>query len=128
MKNISLMFIIMLSVSSVFSAPKVKPFEEWPNSEKERIFYNNELKKYGLYDLDGIDYDVKVELVERLHKRRREERRYYEELIANPPEGYEFTEYDKKMINEVKAEQFHKRLVQELKAEREKRLLLEKNN
>ena len=100
MKKTILMFIIMLSVSSIFSAPKVKPFEEWPDSEKE-IVYNNELRKYGLRDLDGIDYDVKVELAKRLYKRHREEIKYYEDLIANPPIGYKFTEDDIKMLKSM---------------------------
>lgn len=96
MKKIFLIFIMMLAVSSAFSVP----FEEWPLSEKER-FYDNELIKYGLRDIDGIDYDVKVELVKRLYKRHREERKYYEDLIANPPIGYKFTEDDIRMLKSM---------------------------
>lgn len=108
--------ILFFAVSSIFSAPKLKPFEEWSNSEKERIVYNNELRKFGLRDVDGIDYDVKVELVKRLYKRHKEELEHYKELMENPPENYEFTEYDMKMIESIKIELLQLKALKEFKA------------
>lgn len=118
MKKIFLIFIMMLAVSSIFSAP-VKPFEEWPNSEKERV-YNKALREYGLHDLDGIDFDVKVELVKRLSKRHKEELEYYKELMVNSPVDYEFTEYDKKMIESIKSFELAMKALEEFRAIEEK--------
>ncbi len=52
-----------------------------------------------------------------------EEKDYYRSLIENPPadiESYEFTDYDIKMILEVKEDIKREQHIKELKAEREK--------
>lgn len=119
MKKIITFFVLtLLLVSGIFAVPR-KPFEEWTDSEKESL-YDKQLRAFGLYDIDGIDFDVKVELVNRLRKRSLEEQEYYKELMANPPEGYEFTEYDKKMMNDIKKRELDKKILLELAAERRK--------
>lgn len=60
-----------------------------------------------------------------------EERAYYRSLVENPPadiENYKFSDYDIKMILEVKEDIRKEQLIKELKAEREKYIPKETTN